>query len=47
MSDTKSTSCPKLGVYTSVDGSSYSKPEEVRDVLEWIKARSSGKDKSK
>ena len=38
--NSKPRSQPKLGVYTSIDGSVYSKPEEVKAVLEWIKSMS-------
>lgn len=32
--------CPKLGVYTSPDGTLFSKPREVMAVLNWIKSKS-------
>lgn len=31
---------PQLGVYRSNDGSIYSKPEEVQNLLNWIKEQS-------
>lgn len=37
---------PKLGVYTSTDGSAYSKPDEVKAMFQWIKSKSQEKSKS-
>lgn len=38
---------PKLGVYSTMDGSLYSKPSEVRALIQWIKQMSDLKQKIK